>query len=51
MLRRFALLALNPTVGFLADRSLRLALLIVGFLPLLFFFFPQAKLEVGKEAK
>lgn len=39
MFRRFALVPLNPFIGFLADRSINLALLIVGLLPFLVFFF------------
>ena len=35
MFRRFALVVLNPMVGFMADRSLSLALVIVGLIPLL----------------
>lgn len=34
MLRRFALVVFNPIVGVLADSSLRLALLVVGLIPL-----------------
>lgn len=34
MLRRFSLIILNPLVGFTADRSLGLALFLVGLLPL-----------------
>lgn len=39
MFRRFALVPLNPLIGFTADYSLRLALVIVGLFPLLLFFF------------
>lgn len=34
MLRRFSLIILNPLVGFTADRSLPLALFLIGLLPL-----------------
>ncbi len=34
MLRRLALVVLNPFVGLTADYSLRLALFLVGLLPL-----------------
>jgi len=39
MFRRLALVFLNPIIGFTADHSLRLALLIVGLLPLTIFIF------------
>jgi MFS family permease len=40
MFRRFALVLLNPLVGFTADHSLTLALIGVGILPLLVFLIP-----------
>lgn len=46
MLRRFSLVILNPAVGFIADHSLRLALLTVGLLPLVMFFFSPIKKEM-----
>lgn len=45
MFRRFALVFLNPLVGFAADRSLTLALIGVGILPLLVFFIPTVTHE------
>ena len=45
MLRRFALVLLNPLVGFTADHSLTLALIGVGILPLLVFFIPTVTHE------
>lgn len=45
MFRRFALVPLNPIIGFTADHSLRLALGIVGILPLLVFFFSPIEKE------
>ncbi|OGK18968.1 hypothetical protein A3G67_00095 [Candidatus Roizmanbacteria bacterium RIFCSPLOWO2_12_FULL_40_12] len=39
MFRRFTIALLNPIVGILSDKSLTLALLFVGILPLLVFFF------------
>lgn len=49
MLRRFALVILNPLVGFTADRSLSLALIGVGALPLLVFFIPPSIVEENKK--
>lgn len=46
MFRRFALVFLNPAIGFTADHSLRLALLVVGILPLLVFFFSPVEQEM-----
>ncbi len=44
MFRRFALVILNPLIGFIATHSLNAALLVVGVLPLsLFFFSPLFK--------
>lgn len=51
MLRRFALVILNPAVGFIADHSLRLALLAVGLLPLTLFLFSPIEQEMLEEAK
>jgi len=45
MFRRFALVLLNPIIGLAADRSLSLALIIVGILPLLVFFFSPIEQE------
>ena len=39
MFRRFALVIINPIIGFTADHSLGLALLILGLLPILVFLF------------
>jgi MFS family permease len=39
MFRRFALVLLNPIIGFAADRSLSLALFVISLLPLSVFFF------------
>jgi len=46
MFRRFALVFLNPVVGFIADKSLGWALLFVGIFPLLIFFFSPLKKEM-----
>lgn len=46
MFRRFALVFLNPAIGFTADHSLRLALFVVGLLPLLVFFFSPVEQEM-----
>ena len=46
MFRRFALVLLNPVIGFTADHSLRLALIVVGLLPLLVLFFSPIEQEV-----
>lgn len=46
MLRRFALVILNPAIGFMADHSLQLALLAVGLLPFLVFLFSPIKQEM-----
>ena len=43
MFRRFGLILLNPLVGFVASYSLRGALLGVGLLPILVFFFSPLK--------
>ncbi len=43
MFSRFALVLLNPIVGFMADRSLGLALFAVGLLPLAVFLFSPLK--------
>ncbi len=40
MFRRFALVILNPIIGFAADRSLGMAFLILGLIPLLIFLLP-----------
>ena len=45
MFRRFALVLLNPFIGFTIDHSLRLALLLVGLLPFTIFLFPKVKIE------
>ena len=45
MLRRFALIILNPLVGFTADRSLPLALFLVGLIPLGTFLFSVKKVR------
>ncbi|MDP3998531.1 MAG: MFS transporter [bacterium] len=49
MFRRFVLVFLNPAIGFTADHSLRLALLTVGLLPLLVFFFSPVEQEMLEE--
>ncbi len=46
MLRRFALILLNPFIGFIADQSLQVALLVVGILPLLVFLFSPIEKEM-----
>lgn len=46
MFRRFALVLLNPIIGFTADHSLRLALLVVGLLPLIVILFSPIKQEM-----
>ena len=46
MLRRFALVIINPVVGLVADNSLRLALLAVGLLPVILFFFSPIEQEM-----
>lgn len=51
MFRRFVLVILNPVIGFTADHSLRLALLVVGFLPLLVFFFSPITQELLESDK
>jgi len=51
MFRRFALVLLNPVIGFTADHSLRLALVLVGLLPLLVFFFSPIEQETLEPAK
>lgn len=51
MFRRLFLVLLNPIVGFTADRSLNLALLGVGLLPLLVFLFSPLEKEMFKESK
>jgi len=45
MFRRFALVLLNPFIGFTLDHSLRLALLLVGLLPFTIFFFSKTETE------
>lgn len=49
MFRRFALVLLNPLIGFTADHSLRLAALIIGLLPLTVFLFSPIKQEMLEE--
>lgn len=51
MFRRFALVVLNPLVGFAADHSLRLALLLVGLLPLTVFLFSPLKQQMLGEKR
>jgi len=46
MLRRFLLVVLNPIVGFIADKSLVLALCLMGALSLGVFIFSPLKKEV-----
>lgn len=46
MLRRFALVILNPLVGFSADHSLRLTVFAIGLLPLLIFLFSPIKQDM-----
>jgi hypothetical protein len=46
MFRRLVLMIFNPVVGFLADNSLAAALLGVGLLPLLVFFFSPLKQDM-----
>lgn len=46
MFRRFALVLLNPLIGFTADHSLRLAFLVVGLLPLMVFLFSPIEQEM-----
>jgi MFS family permease len=51
MFRRFALVLLNPFIGFTADRSLSLALLIISLLPLTVFFFSPITQESLDDTK
>lgn len=51
MFRRFALVLLNPVIGFTADHSLRLAFLVVGLLPLIVFFFSPIEQEMLDKAE
>ncbi|MCW1949101.1 MAG: MFS transporter [Candidatus Shapirobacteria bacterium] len=51
MFRRFALVLLNPVIGFTADRSLSLALLIISLLPLVVFFFSPITQESLDDTK
>ncbi len=46
MFRRLALVLLNPLIGFTADHSLRLALVLVGIIPFAIFFFSPIEQEV-----
>lgn len=46
MFRRFALVILNPIIGFTADHSLRIAALVVGLLPLVIFLFSPIEQEM-----
>lgn len=46
MFNRFALVILNPIIGFTADHSLRLAALVVGLLPLILFLFSPIEQEM-----
>lgn len=46
MLRRFALVLLNPLIGFTADHSLQLALILLGILPLAIFLFSPIEQEM-----
>lgn len=46
MFRRLALVFLNPIIGFIADRSLVLAAISVGILPILLFFFSPLEKEM-----
>lgn len=46
MFRRFALVLLNPIIGFTADHSLRAAALVVGLLPLVIFLFSPIEQEM-----
>ena len=46
MFRRFALVILNPVIGFAADRSLGLAFLILGIIPLFVFLFSPIKQKI-----
>jgi MFS family permease len=45
MFRRFALVLLNPFIGFTVDHSLRLALLLISVLPFTIFLFSKTKTE------
>lgn len=49
MFRRFLLVFLNPIIGFTADRSLTLALLLVGLFPLIIFLFSPVEKEVSEK--
>lgn len=46
LLRRSAILIVNPIVGFMADKSLSLTLLFIGLLPLAVFFFSPIEQEM-----
>lgn len=46
LFRRLVLALLNPLVGLTADHSLRLALFLIGFLPLAVFFFSPIEKEM-----
>ena len=46
MFKRFTLIFLNPLIGFTADHSLRLALVVIGILPLLIFLFYPISQEI-----
>jgi len=49
MFRRFALVIVNPIMGFVADKSLSAALLLVAILPLLVFAFSPLEKEMVEE--
>ena len=50
MLRRFALVPLNPFIGFVADASIRLAMFILVLLPLSVFFFSPIEKEIFEDS-
>lgn len=49
MFKRFALVILNPIIGFAADRSLGLAFLILGLIPLLVFLFSPIRQKIPNQ--
>lgn len=49
MLKRFALVILNPIIGFAADRSLGLAFFILGLIPLLVFLFSPIRQKISNQ--
>lgn len=49
MFKRFALVILNPIIGFAADRSVGMAFLILGLIPLLVFLFSPIKQKMSDQ--